>query len=47
MRKFAYDLRLPITVRFQSDYKVLQHDHVILNTEKIKWQVNLLAIRGS
>lgn len=44
VRKFAYDFRLPITVRSKSDYKVLQHDYVILNIGKIKQQMNLSAV---
>lgn len=46
MRRFVYDLRLPITIGFKSDYKLLQHDYVILNIGNIKHQVDLLATRG-
>lgn len=46
VRRFVYDLRLPITIGFKSDYKLLQHDYVILNIGNIKWQVDLLVIRG-
>lgn len=46
VRRFVYDLRLPITIGFESDYKLLQHDYVILNIRNIKHQVDLLAIRG-
>lgn len=47
VRKLAYDFRLPVTVRFKSDYEVLHHHYIILNVGKIKQQVNLVAIRGN
>lgn len=45
VRKLAYDLTSPITIRFKSGSKVLQHDYVVLYIGKIKQQVNVLAIR--